>query len=302
MNWSDYEAEIFEYFHSTFLGAEITKNVSIDGRYSKTPRQVDVLIEDYVAGSRFRTVVDGKFFSSKVDLKDVESFIGMLNDVQAHKGVLITREGFTEAAINRAHYDQIDLDLDILNFKDLQHLQGQAAIPYSGSNAVLVPAPLGWVIDAKRRGGCVATLYERGRTLEDAGKHREWMYINFWQKNSEARTLEELSALQDRGIISQFSDAKITYQPTIKRPDARTLLRKADVPSYPAPEYTGFVEFEDFMFFGVLFTPIELAKRNVRKLEYIMAKILPMKITGNTAASSGSNNVRPFDKAKEKRS
>jgi hypothetical protein len=292
MNWSDYETEIFEYFRSTFPGAEITKNVSIDGRFSRTVRQIDVLIEDYVAGARFRTVVDAKFFSSRVDVKDVESFIGMLSDVEAHKGVLITQQGYTEAAINRAHYDQIDLDLDILNFKDLQHLQGQGAIPYAGSNAVLLPAPLGWVIDATRREGCIATLYERGRTLKDAGKHREWIYINFWEKNSEAANVEQLGALQDRGILSQFSGAKITYLPTIKRGDARTLLRLAEVPSYPSPEYTGFVEFADFIFFAALFTPVQLARRNIRKLEYIMAKILPMKVTGNTAANKRRNGAR----------
>lgn len=290
MNWSDYEIDIFNYFRSTFPGADITKNVSVLGRYSKVPRQIDVLIEDYVAGSRFRTIVDGKFFSTKVDVKDVESFIAMLNDVEAHKGVIITQEGYTQAAINRAHYDQLDLDLDILNFKDLRHLQGQGAIPYAGDNAVLMPAPLGWVIDATRREGCFATLYERGLTLDDAGRHREWLYVKFWQKNSEASSLETLSAIQDRRILSEFPDAKIAYLPTIKRPDAHTLLRKADIASYPTPEYTGFVEFQDFIFFGVLFTPVELSKRNVRKLEYIMAKVFPVKIRHTTIENSNSNN------------
>ena len=293
MNWSDYETEIFEYFRSTFPGAAITKNVLVDGRFSKTVRQIDVLIEDYVAGVRFRTVVDAKFFSSKIDVKDVETFIGMLTDVEAHKGVLITQQGYTEAAINRAHYDQIDLDLDILNFKDLQQLQGQGAIAYANSNSVVLPAPLGWVIDATRRQGYIATLYERGRTLTDAGKHREWMYVNFWQKNSEANNVEELGALQDRQILSQFSDAKITYLPTIKRADARTSLRLAEVPSYPSPEYTGFVEFDDFIFFTVLFTPVQLAGRNIRKLEYIMAKILPMKMKGKTADNDVQNGDNP---------
>ncbi len=59
MNWSDYEIEIFGFFRSAFPDANIRRNVSIDVHYSKIPRQIDILIEDYVAGNRFRTVVDG---------------------------------------------------------------------------------------------------------------------------------------------------------------------------------------------------------------------------------------------------
>lgn len=278
MNWSDYENEIFEFFRSTFPDAEIRRNVPVEGRYSKVSRQIDILIEDYIAGNRFRTIVDGKFFSSKIDVKEVECFIGMLNDVEAHKGILITQKGYSKAAINRAHYDQLDLDLDILNFKELKQFQGVAAIPYAGSNAVLIPAPFGWVIDAKRREDFVAALYQRGLTLEDAAIQKEWMYINFWEKSPEAKTLEELTELQDERLREQFRNVKINYLQTIKRTDARVLLRKADIPSYPTPEYTGFIEFKDFIFFAALFTPVELAKRNIRKLEYVMAKVIPGKI------------------------
>lgn len=294
MNWSDYEIEIFDFFRSAFPDADIRHNVSIEGRYSKAPRQIDILIEDYVAGNRFRTVVDGKFFSSKLDVKEIECFIGMLNDVEAHKGILITQEGYSEAAIKRAHYDLLDLDVDVLNFKDLKYFQGETAIPYAGSNAVLMPAPLGWVIDAKRGDSFVAALYQRGLTLEDAGNQREWMYINFWEKSPEAKTVEELTKLQDKRLRENFSDAEISYLPTIKRNDANVLLRKAEISSYPSPEYTGFVEFKDFIFFAVLFTPVELAKRNIRKLEYILAKVLPIKVEGNTAANNRQKAKEAF--------
>jgi hypothetical protein len=293
MNWLDYEDEIFKFFRATFPEAEIRRNVSVEGRYSKVLRQIDILIEDYVAGVRFRTAVDGKFFSSNVDVKEVECFIGMLDDIEAHKGILITQVGYSQAAIKRAHYDQHDIDLDILNYEDLKDLQGEGAIPYSGNNGVLMPAPLGWVIDGKRRQGCVATLYQRGLTLEEAGKHKEWMYINFSQKTSETKTAEEVAELQDKGIREDFPDAKITYLPTIKRKDARTLLRRIDISTYPTPEYTGFVEFDDFVFFAVLFTPVELAKRNIRKLEYIMAKVLPLGVRHSTADDKTSDKSVP---------
>lgn len=285
MTWSDYEIEIFNFFRSAYPTADIRPNISLKGQFSKVPRQIDILIEDYVAGSRFRTVVDGKFFSTRVDVKDIECFMGMLNDVEAHKGILITQQGYSEAAINRAHYDQIDLELDILNFKDLKHLQGEIAIPYAGNNVVLMPAPLGWVIDAKRQSGFVAALYQRGLTIEEAYKQNEWIYINFWEKSPKAKTIEELTKLQEEKLRERFPDVQISYLPTIKRPGAQILLRKANIPSYTALEYTGFVEFKDFIFFAVLFTPVEIAKRNIRKLEYVMAKVIPGKIQENTAVN-----------------
>ena len=66
MNWKDYEKEIHEYFVKQFPNAEITHNVKVEGRYSRTERQVDILIEDYVAGNRMRIMVDGKYFSEMI--------------------------------------------------------------------------------------------------------------------------------------------------------------------------------------------------------------------------------------------
>lgn len=285
MNWKQYELEIYDWFKTRFPDANIRRDIKIFGLYSKVPRQIDILIEENIASGWVRTIVDGKFFSTKVDVNDVESFIGMIRDVEAHKGILITNEGFTEAAINRAHYDQTDVDLDIFNFKDFLQFQSGLAIPYAGSNGVMMPAPLGWVIDGTRREGCIATLYQRGLGLNEAGQHREWMYVNFWQKNEEAKSIEELTKVQEQRILQKFPDAKITYLPTIKRNNAQTLLRKIEIPSYPTPEYTGFVEFKDFIFFAVLFTPDTLARRNIKKLEFLIQKVLPLEVKHNPLKS-----------------
>ena len=54
------------------------------------------------------------------------------------------------------------------------------------------------------------------------------------------------------------------------------MIRLAEVPCYPTPEYTGFVEFDDFIFFAVLFTTPEMSKRNVRKLREILRTVMPV--------------------------
>lgn len=278
MHWRDYEKEIYDQFTTLFPQAEITQNVKIVGRYSKVERQIDILIEDYVAGNRMRIIVDGKFFSQKIDVKAVEMFIGMLNDCEANKGLLITQKGYSKAAINRAHSDPIDIELDILNFKDLDQFQSFGGIPYSGKHGVILPAPFGWILDGTRRPGMLATLYQQGLTLKQAGKNKEWMYVNIKSKDDDIKTLDDFLMFQENYTLQSFPQAKIKYLPTVKRDDRNIKLREIDIESYPTLEYTGFVDFEEFVFMCVLFTPDELKKKNIRKLESILLRVLPLHI------------------------
>lgn len=277
MDWKQYEKEIHELFSSDFPTADIKHNVEVDGRFSKTKRQIDVLIEDYVAGNRLRIAVDAKYFSTTVDVKDVECFIGMLADIEAHKGLIITSKGYTKAAINRAYNDTGDIELDILNFEDLKRHQTFGAIPYAGNNGVLLPAPFGWVVDFRTSPAWLALLYQRGLDLKDAQRKDEWMYINFWDRKKDGHKLEELFAIQEENLKHSDPNVTWTYKDTVKRNDARTKIRIADYKKY-SPEITGFVEFEDFIFFCVLFTPKELSKKNIKKLENILRKVVPIKI------------------------
>ena len=273
MDWKSYEKEIFEIFKSEHPEAEVTINARRPGRYSKTERQCDVLIEDYVAGNRITIVVDGKFFNSKVDVKEVDSFIGMLDDIGAHKGLLITQVGYTDAALNRAYYGPSDIELDILNFEQLKHYQGFTAIPYAGKNGVLLPAPFGWVIDARRTDSWLAILYQRGLTLKDAFESGEFMYINFWDREKTGDSLGDLLKLQEANILAYDLSGKIEYLPTVRRTNIATVLRAAHLSQYKGIEYTGFAEFDNFIFFCVLHTPENVRKKNIRKLENIMSRI-----------------------------
>lgn len=278
MNWKDYEKEIHDYFAKAYPNADISHDVKVKGRYSQTERQIDILIEDYVAGNRIRIVVDGKFFSQKIDVKNVEMFIGMLNDCEVNKGLLITQEGFSEAAIKRAHYDPLDIDLDILNFKDLDQFQNYGGMPYCGDHGVIASAPFGWIIDATSRENMLATFYQRGLTFEEALISKEWIYVNIMGKDNTIKSLDDFLEQQKEYTIRDFPDAKIGFLPTIKREGKMTKLRTIEIATYPTIEYTGFVEFDEFIFFAVLFTPLELKRKNIRKLEEIMLNALPLNI------------------------
>jgi len=54
-----------------------------------------------------------------------------MRDVGAHKGMLISTEGYTEAAVQRAYSDE--LILDVLNFKELALAGFRMGVSGSGS-------------------------------------------------------------------------------------------------------------------------------------------------------------------------
>ena len=278
MHWTEYEKTIYEHFKSEYPNATITHDVMVPGRFSKKNRQVDILIKEISIDHEFSIVIDGKYHNKKIDVNDVESFLGFLKDVSAHKGIMISPKGYTTAAINRAHYDDLDIDLDILNFKDLAQFHAAGVIVYAEDCAATFPAPFGWIVDGTRREGALATLYLQGNTLEVAAKEREWMYVNFWIKRETILDIESLISAQEIDLRSRFQSIELKYFSGIERSDAKTKIRLTIIPGYPALEYTGFVEFKKFIFYCVLFTPVELEKKNLRKLRSIMRRVLPFDV------------------------
>jgi hypothetical protein len=74
-------------------------------------------------------------------------------------------------------------------------------------------------------------------------------------------------------------DDEIAFLQPVRRHDqAKTAIRILNTKRYPTPEYTGFVEFEKFIFFCVMFSPKELEEKNLRKLRYVLRKALPLTV------------------------
>lgn len=285
MDWKEYEQEIEGYFREEYPTARIQANAKIVGKFSKTERQIDLLIEAHIIDLPFRIVVDGKHHGVKIDVKGVEEFLGLVRDVSAHRGILISTEGYTEAAIQRAYAEE--LILDVLNFKELKSYHGLLGIPHAGPCGAVVQPPLGWIIDATQGRGALAYLYERGTKFEEAIRKHEFMYVNFWGKKEPA---EKLELARDIDSLLKYQEAymrtggnpasRIELVERANRPDGQpTAIRIATFANYPGiAEYTGFVDFEDFIFLCVLFTPDELAERNLAKLRFVLRKVFALKV------------------------
>jgi hypothetical protein len=102
-DWEVYEDKIFGKFHSEFPYCKIIKDMKLMGQFSRTQRQIDVGIVGTMAGVELLGVIECKYFSKRVDVKVFEGFISFLEDVKANFGIVITNEGYTEAAKNWAN-------------------------------------------------------------------------------------------------------------------------------------------------------------------------------------------------------
>lgn len=108
-DWKAYEAYVSGSLKRRFPHAEIKTNQKMPGKKSGVIRQIDVLVS-----VREPVVVDCKCYRRKVHVKDVEAFLGMLDDLCVEFGILVTTRGYSKAALSRAKNDPRNIDLQIL--------------------------------------------------------------------------------------------------------------------------------------------------------------------------------------------
>ena len=280
INWQEYEDEVLDGLKEMYPGAKIARDVKIKGRYSGVKRQIDILIEAEVAGFRTRIVVDAKYMSRRIDVKGVECFISKVDDVGATHGLLVTKTGYSKGAIERAHRDPRDIELDVLSVEELEYFQAFGAIPYSGDRGILVPAPFGWVVDARPTPTYLAEFHQRGLTLEEAHRNWECMYVNLWHKDKTAHSIQQLAEWQANQMKDVYTNLCTAIDEGPARRDGRaTLIRTATSDELPCTEITGYIDFDDFIPFFVLFTVPQLAAKNVRKLKYVLHAAVPIQLS-----------------------
>ncbi|EPL3702713.1 restriction endonuclease [Morganella morganii] len=120
--WRRYERIIAALCSSEFCSDEITvtPNASIVGCISKAPRQLDILIDRRIDnGVNKRIIVDAKRYNRPINVKDIESFEGMMRDCSATQGILVCPHGYSKAAKNRA--DQ-HIQIRLLTLEQLKSL------------------------------------------------------------------------------------------------------------------------------------------------------------------------------------
>ena len=81
----------------------VTPNAFIEGKISGIKRQIDVLIDSrHDTDNRTRVIIDAKMRKRRIDVKEVEAFLGVMTDVRATHGYLVCPQGYTSTAEKRA--------------------------------------------------------------------------------------------------------------------------------------------------------------------------------------------------------
>ena len=109
ISWEEFEA-IITRLQTTFnKGASVTGDEKLPGKLSGRLRQIDVCIRTKVGTENVLIIVECKRLNRKVDVKAVESFIGVKKDVGAQMGIMVSSEGFSRSAYKRAKDENISL-------------------------------------------------------------------------------------------------------------------------------------------------------------------------------------------------
>lgn len=108
LEYEQFVAESFAALHDAGFGT-VTQNKHITGLKSGHDHQFDVAIELEIIGLHIIVVVECKHYRRRVEISDVLEFASRIDDVSAHKGVMVTTVGYQEGAIKIAKANRITL-------------------------------------------------------------------------------------------------------------------------------------------------------------------------------------------------
>lgn len=89
--------------------ATVTLDERVPGMQSGVERQIDIAVRAQVGQFPIFVAIDCKDHADPLDVKSIEEFIGLVQDVGANKGVLVAANGFTPAALTRGQKACLDL-------------------------------------------------------------------------------------------------------------------------------------------------------------------------------------------------
>ena len=109
------------------MDTSVTPNAQLVGLISGVSRQIDILVDArWTEGQETRIIYDAKRRKRKLTVQDVDTFVGLMEDVRARRGVLICTNGWTAAAKKRA--DET-IDLRLLTEEDAEEANHAAMDP-----------------------------------------------------------------------------------------------------------------------------------------------------------------------------
>lgn len=105
MNWCEYQNQAAKLFQS--IGCEVEIEKAIDGVRGK--HEIDVWVTRIVYGLEHYWVVECKYWRRRVTKQHVVTLKGIVDDVGADRGILLSSSGFQSGAVSMAERSNITL-------------------------------------------------------------------------------------------------------------------------------------------------------------------------------------------------
>lgn len=109
ISWREFEAIVHRLQRTFNKAGKVTRDEKLVGNKSGRARQIDICIRTNIGTENVLMIVDCKKRGRKGDVKSVEEFVGLKNDVGAHIGIMVSTAGFSKAAYQRAEGESISL-------------------------------------------------------------------------------------------------------------------------------------------------------------------------------------------------
>ena len=102
--WKQFEAQVARLVDSLDEGSLVENDKNVRGKISGRQRQIDVLVTGSLAGMPIQVVFECKHYGRAVGIGVVDELVGKLADLGVGHGVLVSTNGFTAPASDRAKH------------------------------------------------------------------------------------------------------------------------------------------------------------------------------------------------------
>lgn len=107
-------------------------------------REFDVVLRSKVAGIDILTVIECRDYGKKLDITHLDGFVSKMEDVNANKGILVSRKGFSKSAIQKA--ERLGVSLYVAKSADPDEVSGLIE-EASGGLPIVVSEVASWSVD-----------------------------------------------------------------------------------------------------------------------------------------------------------